>query len=52
MTEALAVLEADPRIFRYSWFTGRSTGSPAISVLGGDAGTLTALGQSYVTLPQ
>jgi len=52
MTEALAVLEADPRIFRYSWFTGRSTGSPAISVLGADAGTLTALGQSYVTLPQ
>ena len=51
MTAALALLECDPRIFRYSWFTGRSTGSPAISVLG-DSGVLTALGQSYVTLPQ
>ncbi len=50
MTDALALLEADPKVFRYSWFTGRSTGSPAISVLG-DSGVLTTLGQSYVTLP-
>jgi hypothetical protein len=51
MTDALALLEADPKVFRYSWFTGRSTGSPAISVLGADAGVLTPLGQSYVSLP-
>jgi hypothetical protein len=52
MSDAVALLEADPRVFRYSWFTGRSTGSPAISLLDTDAGALTALGSSYVTLPR
>lgn len=52
MNDAIALLESDPRVFRYSWFTGRYTSQPAISVLGADAGVLTALGQDYVTLPQ
>jgi putative glycosyl hydrolase len=50
MKDAVAALEADPMVFRYSWFTGRSTGSPPISVLGPDGGVLTALGTEYVTL--
>lgn len=52
MKDAVAVLEADPMVFRYAWFTGRSTGSPPISVLGADGGGLTPLGQQYVTLPR
>ena len=51
MKTALAVLEADPMVFRYSWFTGRSTGTPAISVLDTASGALTALGQTYVSFP-
>lgn len=52
MNDAVAALEADPMVFRYSWFTGRSTSSPPISVLGADGGVLTPLGQQYVTLPR
>ncbi len=52
MNDAVAALEADPMVFRYSWFTGRSTDSPPISVLGADGGVLTPLGQQYVTLPR
>jgi len=52
MKDAVAALEADPMVFRYSWFTGRSSGSPPISVLGSDGGVLTPLGQQYVTLPR
>jgi hypothetical protein len=52
MKDAVAALEADPMVFRYSWFTGRSTGSPPISVLGADGGVLTPLGEQYVTLPR
>jgi len=49
MQEALPILEADPRIFRYAWFTGRSTAQPSLNLLGTDAGTLTPLGEAYVT---
>jgi hypothetical protein len=45
------VLEADPMVFRYSWFTGRSSQQPAVDLLGPDSGVLTPLGQEYVTLP-
>jgi hypothetical protein len=51
MKTALALLEADPRVFRYAWFTGRSTTSPSIDLLGAD-GTLTPLGEIYVGYPQ
>ena len=50
MKDALAVLEADPMIFRYSWFTGRSTQQPAINLLAA-SGVLTPLGTQYVSLP-
>lgn len=51
MKDAVAALEADPKVFRYAWFTGRSTGTPSVSVLGTDSGTLTPLGQAYLTQP-
>lgn len=50
MKDAVDALEADPMVFRYAWFTGRSTGSPPISLLGAD-GQLTALGAAYVAQP-
>jgi hypothetical protein len=52
MQDAVAALEADPMVFRYAWFTGRSTGSPPISLLATTSGQLTPLGQKYVTLPR
>ncbi|HEX4404340.1 MAG TPA: glycoside hydrolase family protein, partial [Polyangia bacterium] len=49
MKTALQILENDPTIFRYSWFTGRWTDATvAISLLAGD-GQLTDLGNLYVT---
>jgi hypothetical protein len=51
MKAALAILEADPRVARYAWFTGRSDHTPSIDILGAD-GELTPLGQIYVDYPQ
>jgi hypothetical protein len=51
MNTALALLEADPRVFRYAWFTGRTTGTPSLDLLGAD-GMLTPLGQIYVGYPE
>ena len=48
MQEALPILEADPRIFRYAWFTGRSSSQPSLDLLAADSGVLTPLGQQYV----
>ncbi|HEY2510989.1 MAG TPA: glycosyl hydrolase [Polyangiaceae bacterium] len=52
MADALALLEADPRVFRYSWFTGRDTSAAEINLLGATSGTLTSLGQAYVSFPE
>jgi hypothetical protein len=51
MQAAVQVLEADPMVFRYSWFTGRFPQQTAIDLLGGASGSLTALGQKYIALP-
>jgi hypothetical protein len=51
MAQAVPALEADPMVFRYSWFTGRFSQQPAINVLGAGSGSLTALGQKYIALP-
>jgi hypothetical protein len=51
MKSALAILEADPRVVRYAWYTGRSTKTPSVSLLGAD-GALTPLGQIYVGYPE
>jgi hypothetical protein len=50
MREAVAILEADPDVFRYAWFSGRTSAIPNVDLLGAD-GQLTALGQEYVGLP-
>jgi hypothetical protein len=49
--DAVAVLEADPMVFRYAWFTGRFTKEPAVDLLGAASGILTPLGQEYISLP-
>ncbi len=50
MSDAVAVLEADPMVFRYAWFTGRFQQNSVIDLLGA-SGELTALGSQYVSLP-
>ena len=50
MREAVAILEGDPDVFRYAWFSGRTSAIPNVDLLGAD-GQLTALGQEYVGLP-
>ena len=51
MKIALPILEADPRVARYAWFTGRSTDNPTVALLGAD-GALTPLGETYVNYPE
>jgi len=48
LQNAVAAFENDPDIFRYSWFTGRSTPNPSVSLLGAD-GLLKPLGTAYIT---
>lgn len=50
MKDAVAILEADPKVYRYSWFTGRFDQQHAIDLLAG-SGVLTPLGKQYTTLP-
>jgi len=50
MQQAVLILENDPQVFRYAWFSGRTTGIPMVNVLG-NTGQLTELGASYVSLP-
>ncbi len=47
LQNAVAAFENDPDIFRYSWFTGRSTPNPSVSLLGAD-GLLKPLGTAYI----
>ncbi|MFN8207508.1 MAG: glycosyl hydrolase [Bacteroidales bacterium] len=47
---AVDYLESDTAVFRYAWFTGRSTQAPAISLLS-SSGVLTDLGKTYITMP-
>jgi hypothetical protein len=50
MVDAVTYLEAEPRIARYAWFSGRADNVPNVDLLGGD-GELTVLGTEYVSLP-
>jgi hypothetical protein len=50
MKDALDYLENDPDIFRYSWFSGRTTAIANVDLLG-SPGQLTDLGKEYTTLP-
>jgi len=48
MTDALAYLDSDPDVFRYSWFSGRTTVVDNVNLLAGTA-QLTSLGNLYVS---
>jgi hypothetical protein len=48
MREAIPVLEDDPNVFRYSWFSADPI--PGAQLLDG-SGKLNALGRVYVGLP-
>ncbi len=48
MSDALTLLEGDPMVFRYAWFSGRWKDTPAVDLLG-SPGQLTALGQQYLS---
>lgn len=50
MTDALDFLENDPDVFRYAWFSGRTTAIANVDLLG-SGGQLTTLGGDYVSLP-
>jgi hypothetical protein len=51
MKIAVDILEKDPMVARYAWFTGRWSNPNGISLLGSAAGALTDLGNAYMTLP-
>jgi Glycosyl hydrolase catalytic core len=51
MKDALDYLENEPTIFRYAWFSGRTTALANVDLLAG-AGALTTLGGDYVSLPE
>lgn len=51
LEDAVAYLEAEPRIERYAWFSGRATNVAHVDLLGA-SGELTALGQAYVNAPK
>lgn len=50
LEDAVAYLEATPRIERYAWFAGRADNVPFVDLLG-ESGKLTPLGQAYVNAP-
>lgn len=51
MTDLVATCENRSDVFRYAWFTGRISPDPHFSSLLGSTGQLTALGQTYLSLP-
>jgi O-glycosyl hydrolase len=48
LRDALSYLEGETAVFRYAWFSGRTTEVANVDLLGG-AGQLTLLGQDYVS---
>jgi len=51
MIGAVDYLENNPKIERYAWFTGRSTGVPYNTLLEKGSGALSDLGSIYVNMP-
>ncbi|XYI04172.1 glycosyl hydrolase [Sorangium sp. So ce1128] len=49
MREAVPLVESNPHIFRYAWFSGRTEALPNADLLGA-SGELTALGELHVSL--
>lgn len=50
LEDAVAYLEAEPRIERYAWFSGRASNVANVDLLGA-SGELTELGKAYVNAP-
>jgi hypothetical protein len=50
MDQAVPYLQSDAAVFRYAWFTGRSSGSPQVNLLDSGSGALTPLGTEYTSL--
>jgi hypothetical protein len=48
MKAAVPILEADPKVFRYAWFIGRSSPGSSTYDLLSNPGTLSPLGNTYV----
>jgi len=51
MTAAVQIMESDPDVFRYAWFSGRTTGVPHSSVFADATGQFTQLGLEYISQP-
>ena len=51
MREVLAILEADPRVVRYAWFTDRWNPESFMSLLGEGPGVRLPLGDDYMIHP-
>ncbi len=51
MTDMVNTLETRGDVFRYAWFTGRTSPDPHFDSLLGSTGQLTALGSTYLSLP-
>jgi hypothetical protein len=51
LEDAVAYLEAEPRIERYAWFSARASNVANVDLLG-ESGQLTALGKAYVNAPR
>jgi len=51
MKEAVRVLENDPWVFRYAWFSGRNGEIPAANVFASSPGKLSDLGAQYMSQP-
>jgi hypothetical protein len=51
LEDAVAYLEAEPRIERYAWFSGRASNVAHVDLLA-ESGQLTALGKAYVNAPK
>jgi len=49
MTKALAYLDADSDVFRYAWFSGRSTEIPTSNLMASSTEQLTILGSQYTS---
>jgi hypothetical protein len=50
MNQAIPYLENEPAVFRYAWFSGRFSSSPRVNLFNAASGSLSPVGQNYVSL--
>jgi len=51
MKEAVRIMENDPMVFRYAWFSGRHGDIPLSNIFQAGPGQLTQLGREYLAQP-